>query len=185
MKKFLLAAFLLVALAQLYVPAKMILGREEILREGKEFKFKTAPIDPNDPFRGKYITLNYDQNRFHIRDTAEVWNNGEEVFVVLEENSEGFATITDVQKEKPGDDTYYVKASLWSVAENSLIIRYPFERFYMEEYKAPDAELVYRESLIDSTQVTYAVVKIKNGEAVIKDVLIDEQSIIDIVLENQ
>ena len=51
--KILLSVFILVALVQLFVPAKMILDREDILDMGKEYKFKTEPIDPNDPFRGK------------------------------------------------------------------------------------------------------------------------------------
>ncbi len=37
-------------LAQLYVPASMIFRNERVIREGTAFKFKTAPIDPNDPF---------------------------------------------------------------------------------------------------------------------------------------
>ncbi len=61
-KKLLLVAFILVALAQLYVPTKMILNRENVLANGTDFKFRTAPIDPNDPFRGKYVNLQYENN---------------------------------------------------------------------------------------------------------------------------
>ncbi|MBD3630845.1 GDYXXLXY domain-containing protein [Cyclobacterium sp.] len=56
-KKIVLPVFVLIALLQLYLPAKMILDREDILHKGKEYKFKTQPIDPNDPFRGKFIAL--------------------------------------------------------------------------------------------------------------------------------
>ena len=59
-KILLISAFVLVVLVQLYVPAKMIWGREEVLNTGTEYKFRTAPIDPNDVFRGKYINLNYE-----------------------------------------------------------------------------------------------------------------------------
>ena len=37
-KKILLSVFILVALVQLFVPAKMILDREDILDKGKEYK---------------------------------------------------------------------------------------------------------------------------------------------------
>jgi hypothetical protein len=47
----------------------------------------------------------------------------------------------------------------------------------MDEFKAPKAETVYRESTRDSTQKTYVVVSILNGDAVIKDVMINDQSI--------
>ena len=63
-KKTQIVLFVLVALAQLYVPAKMIWDQEDVLKNGSEYKFKTDPVDPNDPFRGKYITLSFDNNTF-------------------------------------------------------------------------------------------------------------------------
>ncbi|MBX3042379.1 MAG: hypothetical protein KIT33_07310 [Candidatus Kapabacteria bacterium] len=45
------------------------------------------------------------------------------------------------------------------------------------------AELKYRQSLQDSTAVTYASVFVKNGKAVLKDVLINGVSIRRIVEE--
>ena len=47
----------------------------------------------------------------------------------------------------------------------------------MNENKAKNAEKVYAESTIDTTKIAYALVAAKNGEAVIKDVLIDNISI--------
>ncbi len=78
----------------------------------------------------------------------------------------------------------YIKASVsYSVADTMtmVFIQYPFDRFYMEESKAPQAEITYNESLRDTNQVTYAVVLVKKGEAVVKDVMIDDRSIVDIV----
>ena len=60
-------------------------------------------------------------------------------------------------------------------------IEYTFDRFYMEETKAQAAEDMYRESIVDSSQVAYALVNIRNGEAVIRDVLINGTSISDLV----
>ncbi|HUR30287.1 MAG TPA: GDYXXLXY domain-containing protein, partial [Saprospiraceae bacterium] len=73
-------AFAIMVLVQLYVPASMIMESEKVLKEGKEFKFKTAPVDPTDPFRGKYVELNFDAINFRgpIRDT---FNYGEMVYV--------------------------------------------------------------------------------------------------------
>ena len=53
-------------MVHLYVPAKMIFNKEAVLAQGKDYRFKTAPIDPYDPFRGKYIDLYYEANAFHI-----------------------------------------------------------------------------------------------------------------------
>ena len=43
--------FILVALAQLSVPALMAWGRMQTLARGRVWKFKTAPIDPEDAVR--------------------------------------------------------------------------------------------------------------------------------------
>src|SRR5688572_7599870 len=95
-----LLAFLLVALVQLYVPAQMIWNREEILETGKEYKFRTAPIDPNDPFRGKYVALRFEQNWVNVHD-LDNWKYEEEIFVNLKVDANGFANITGISKSKP------------------------------------------------------------------------------------
>jgi hypothetical protein len=51
----------------------------------------------------------------------------------------------------------------------------------MEEYKAPGAEKIYRERHTDTTQKTYAIVNIYNGEAIIKDVYINDTLINEVI----
>lgn len=180
-KTIVLAVF--VVLVQWYVPANMILDQENILATGKEFKFKSAPIDPVDPFRGKYVTLNFEAIEFPVEDINE-WKDTEQVYVHLTKDPEGYAAIQNLSIEKPEDHVDYVKASVAYISEytpKKIVVRYPFDRFYMEESKAYDAELAYRESVQDTTQVTYALVSIKHGEAAIRDVMIDGTSIQSIV----
>lgn len=55
----------------------------------------------------------------------------------------------------------------------------------MEETKAYEAEQAYIQSQQDTTKITYALVKIKNGNAVLKDVIIDGTSIKEIVKANR
>lgn len=182
-----LSVFILIALVQLAVPAKMILDREDILKNGTEYKFKTAPVDPGDPFRGKYITLWYEENLVEIQ-TDEDWVPGETVFVLLTTDDKGFAAVHSVAKEEPDANRDYVKAKVrffFSNGSNRLRIDYPFDRYYLEESKAYGAELAYRESQMDTTRTAYALVNIKEGEAVIKDVLIDEIPISEIVKDRQ
>lgn len=184
--KILLPIFIIVAIVQLFVPAKMIMDREEILKSGKEFKFVTAPIDPSDPFRGKYISLNYKANRIQI-DSSKNWHRGENIFAILENDSNGFAEIKSVTKQLPGIGVNFLKVKVSYSTSNDdideLIIQYPFDRYYMKESKAFRAELTYRQSLLDSNLITYASVFVKNGEAVLKDVLINGVSIQKIVEE--
>jgi len=186
-KKLILTVLILVALAQLYVPAKMILDREKVLAEGIEFKFKTAPIDPNDPFRGKYINLQYENNVIEVQ-SKDVWVQYEDIYVILAKDNYGFAKIKSVSKAKPNSELSFVKAKVRYIGFNNshkLTIDYPFDRYYMEESKAYDAEKTYRNSLRDTSKVTYALVFIKDGEAVLNDVLINGVSIREIVKTGQ
>ncbi len=182
--------FILVALAQLYVPAKMIFDREDVLETGTEYKFRTAPIDPNDPFRGKFITLNYVNNNYLVKDDGS-WIDGESVFVTILNDKDGFAFIGAVSKAKPSNSQDFLKTKMRLINPDDfdpklkLLIEYPFDRYYMGEFKANDAERAYNKSLQDTTRITYALVMIKNGDAVLKDVLIDGISIEEIVRREQ
>ncbi len=185
--KLLLPAFILVAIIQVYVPAKMIWNREEVLGAGKEYLFKAAPIDPTDPIRGKFITLRYDESTVEVENGQE-WRSGEVIYVYLTTDSEGFAKIKSVSKDRPADGHDFIKSNVRFLSGNGshkLTISYPFDRYYMEESKAFAAEQAYNRSLRDTSKVTYALVSIKDGDAVLKDVLIDGTSIREIVGKNE
>lgn len=185
-KNILLAGLILVALLQLFVPAKMIWDREDVLASGADFKFKVALIDPNDPFRGKYINLSYKENTF--TPAHGDWIPGEAIFVALTTDDSGFAKITSVSKTRPTENQNFIKANVSYLTENTsnkLTIDYPFDRFYMEESKASEAELTLRRSQQDEGKTAYALVSIKNGDAVIKDVMIDGHSIREVVKANK
>ncbi|HEY9048879.1 MAG TPA: GDYXXLXY domain-containing protein [Ohtaekwangia sp.] len=190
MKKLLIPAFVIMCLVQWFVPAQIIVEQETVLDEGTLYHFKTAPIDPADPFRGKYITLNFEQSHILVTDDKE-WKRDQDIYVWLADSA-GFAHITKVSMYEP-EGTDFVKAKVDHVTSYepyTLWIKYPFERFYMEESKAADAEQVYRgiqiqadTSEADATQVAYAVVSVKDGKAALKDVKINERSIVDVVRE--
>lgn len=178
-KNIIIILFLLVALAQLFVPAQMIYNQEDILDTGKLVKFQCEPIDPNDPFRGKYITLNFKENRIKVKNFKN-WKNNETVFAKIKTSKDGFAKIKSISRTEPIDNSTYLKLKINYIAEyddNKIYLDFPFNRFYMNENKAKNAEEVYAESMIDTTKIAYALVATKNGEAVIKDVFIDNISI--------
>ena len=136
-------AFIAVAIAQLYIPYNMIVEREAILQEGKVYKFKSRPIDPYDPFRGKYITLSF-ENRVRV-DTALSWEKGEEVYASIEEDEDGWAYIKSLSKDIPQDNSDYFITRIrhFFHYSNKATIEIPFNRFYMEESLAKDAEVSY------------------------------------------
>jgi uncharacterized membrane-anchored protein len=178
-KKHIFLGFILVVVAQLFVPAKMIYDQERIIALGKEFKFKTRPIDPNDPFRGKYITLRFDIET-HYSYKASEFKKGDDVYVLLRTDEFGMAAISDISKVKPGIELDYVVAQVNSVFDQRITINYPFNRYYMEESKAQKAEDLYREASRDSSQSTYAIILVRKGNASINDVVLNGESIKEI-----
>jgi len=182
-KKIIWIAFFLLVLLQLWAPASMIYNRELILKNGQSFKFRSAPVDPNDPFKGKYITLNFQENSFVVKDNSQ-WELGEVVFVQLTSDSAGFAKIQSLHKNKPGATNDYIKATVDYIGYDGLkpiFIKWPFDRFYMEESKANAAEQAYIKASADSNMVTYALVKLKNGEAVLENVFINNKPIVTLI----
>jgi uncharacterized membrane-anchored protein len=138
-----------------------------------------APVDPYDPFKGKYIVLNFKDNRIPATDSAISFS--EEVFITFKEDKEGFARPAAVSNTKPAQ-TDYLKTFVNKFSFDSAVtINYPFNKYYMEEFKASSAESIYRERNLDSSNRTYALVSIFKGDAVIKDVLINDSSIAEII----
>lgn len=185
MRRVAFIVFVIVAILQLAVPAKMILDKENILSLGVPYKFRTAPIDPYDPFRGKYITLSFDANQFEVPNDS-LWHAGDVVYVHLGKDKDGFAKIKDITRQPPADGNIdYVKAMIRYAYDERVTIDYTFNHFYMEESKAEDAENTYRSLQFDTAQVVYALVNVRKGEAVLKDVKVNDVSISDIVEEQK
>lgn len=165
--------FALMVIAQLAIPALMIKGQEDVLQNGKEFKFNTEPVDPYDLMRGKYVTLRFSENR--ARATTEI-QKGDLVYITIGKDDQGYAFLKDVLKELPLSEEDYLELTLNNYINrhnDSIDVHLPFDRFYMEESKAELAEDLYRESIQSVQNESCAVVMIKDGQAVLKDILID------------
>jgi uncharacterized membrane-anchored protein len=175
--------FVLVAVIQLSIPAKMIYQQEDVLNSGILYKFKTQPIDPADPFRGKYIRLDFEASRYQTKDTT--WVNDEIIYVSLTTDENGYAKINDVTRSVPSNTDYIeAKVDWYTKWQNELRIAYNIERFYMKETKAMAAEIAHMEAQSDAIpHLTYATIYVKNGTAVLEDVFIDDVSIADFVEE--
>ena len=102
--KWILLVFVLVVVAQLAVPASMIVSRERTLRDGEVIKFKTRPVDPADVFRGRYVWLGLEPNTVKVPD-ANQWQRREKAFAVLGTDADGFATVARLERIRPADET--------------------------------------------------------------------------------
>jgi len=169
---------------QLFIPAQMIYQQKDTLDTGTAYKFKTQPIDPSDPFRGKYIVLNYEMDSFETKEDS--WNryNGT-VFVYLKTDDKGFAAVKTVSKTLlDTSDDYVIAESTYNFGK-TINFNLPFDRFYMNENKAYDAEVSVRKAQIDTTKTCYGLVFVKEGKAVLENVFIDETPIKQFVEEYQ
>jgi uncharacterized membrane-anchored protein len=186
MKHLILILFGLMCIAQWFVPARMIYESETVVSEGVEFKFKTEPIDPSDPFRGKYITLQFEADVKKFTDSTDFMAT-EEIFVTFETDSAGFAVPDEIFRTPP-ESGHYLRTTIDYVINyrNDHRVKFdlPFDRFYLEESKAFRAEQLYREAQRDTSQVAYALVSIGQGQAVIKDVLINGKPIVSLIKES-
>lgn len=178
--KIILPVFIIVGLAQWLVPAQMIWKREEVLKNGNTFRFLTEPVDPTNPFIGKYITLNFKED-VGWDPNGHSYEQGQTIYVLLENDNAGFAHVKGITTNEPTNQTGYVKAKVRyssNYANSDSVevnIDYPFDKFYMEEKKAPKAEAEYREASRNPTSTTYAQVKIWKGVAVTENVFIDNK----------
>jgi uncharacterized membrane-anchored protein len=183
MNKFILILFGGMCVAQWVVPGMMIYDSETVMAEGRVFKFKTEPIDPSDPFRGKYIILQFEADVMFLEDSAP-FQAGQKIFVTFDDDSSGYAVPDGIYESEP-ETEHYLRTQVDYVSNfrGNYRVQFdlPFDRFYLEESKAAMAEQLYREAQRDTTQVAYALVSIGLGQAVIKDVVINDQPILNLV----
>ncbi len=180
-------------LAQILVPAWMLISRELTLRHGAVCLLQTAPVDPVDPFMGRYVDLRFKDLNSVVVDGPDrgQWSTGKAIWISFKTNENSVAVIDSVHLEKP-DNPLSVKARIrtswpemvptdppvtnrWGTVEkrNSgkigiSLTRLPFERYYMPEKLAPEAERAYNRAMADGV---YAKIRFRNGQAVLEDLL--------------
>ncbi|MBW7907813.1 MAG: GDYXXLXY domain-containing protein [Kiritimatiellae bacterium] len=171
-KRIAIGVLLVVAAVQLAVPALMVQGRERTLREGEAFRFRTQPVDPYDAFRGRYVALSAEQ--FTINSDMPMKKRGgrERVYASLTTDADGYGAVSSVSRDAPTTGAY-IRATVWSVGDGKVLVRLPLERFYLPEDEAPAAEAAYRTANSRGARAADIVVRVRKGDAVIEDLLIE------------
>ncbi|OPZ83034.1 MAG: hypothetical protein BWY74_04529 [Firmicutes bacterium ADurb.Bin419] len=182
-----LIIFIVLALLQLLVPSQMILSRELALRYGQEYKFRVEPLDPYDPFRGRYLYINVEDTEITVNNDQQYHSN-QTIYVLIENDTSGFARFSGIMLTPPESGTYiktkisYITYEHYngdgSSGESTVHFQAPFDRYYMPEKEAPSAEKIYNEKLSqDSTEDVYVTVKIYKGKAVLDKLFIGDKTI--------
>jgi uncharacterized membrane-anchored protein len=183
MKNIRLISFGLLAVLQLAVPASMITRWESTLRHGDLFKFKTAPVDPYDAFRGRYVALRLDSSTVMLT-TNQIPPARGPINAVVATNADGFAYFSEVRVDKPQGQPF-IRANVSYVTGDQVTLDLPIDRFYMNELLAPEAEQAYRENSVRTNQITYVLVRVRNGDAVIENLMVGDVSMEDFLQAKQ
>ena len=102
-KTFLLIASVAIIL-HVGIMGYMIINREITLAKGARFSFKTAPVDPHDVFRGKYVRVDIEGDG-PFTNIVE-FKRGQKLYVLLDVDADGIASMTDVFINPPKSAPY-------------------------------------------------------------------------------
>ena len=139
---------LLAVLVQLAFPAWMAVKREWIARNAPVVWLRTAPVDPRDPFRGDYVTLDYEISRLPKKLFGKGLTQmskpqaGTELFTALRVGSDGVAEATGVDVAPPSSGPYIkgrITEGYWDGAD-FIPVEYGIERYYVQEGKGKEIE---------------------------------------------
>jgi len=177
MKYFKYVLFLLMVLAQWFIPLKMLNDQKKIKTEGIEFHFLTRPIDPIDPLRGKYINLEFVLNQFEADYINESFEG--RAFAEIVKDDEGFASIKKISKEALHEKNV-IEIFINNVNKKVAYFELPFNKYFLNENIAQDAEDNYEKLRTNRKIKCYAKVFINNGGHALTDVFVEDRSLIEL-----
>lgn len=178
--RLIIGLFLFLALIQLSVSASMIVKREIVLKQGLQFKFKVAPVDPYDAFRGRYVALRMDEN--YVPEVKEIkLMDGQMVYALIQIDDQGFAKLAGVTINRPLNKMYIRAIVANTTYDHKVYLDLPINRYYLEEKAAPLAEKIYQRHAQPDKKDAYVLVRIKDGFAVIESLYVGGQRIEDAV----
>lgn len=199
LKIVLIAAFAIVATAQLLVPLMMISHQAAIALTGKEFIFKIKHNSRGASIRGNYIWLQFEADKFKIEDKKD-WENSQSVFVTFDKDSLGFAQVKNVTKEMPLGSKDWVKAKAFLNIRDStsnkrarargfinnidysyLQLTYPFSNYIVEDLSMKDLQRNITKKMNDTLCDITISVKIRENQFLVGDLKLDSLNFKDFV----
>ena len=182
------------------IPAYLAISSQNVLNNGKLYKFKPMAYDPFDPFRGHYLRVNYDTSGIP---TDFDFEEGEVVYVSVAKDKQGFAYFDEAFKEPPkGKD--YIESKITSsgfgserrlemielmddpnfeISEHdvrqtvSIEIPDNLYKYYINEDDALTAENV----LVKQVENAYIAVRILDGRAQLENIYVFNQPLLDYI----
>ena len=159
--------FLLACAAQLAFASSALWRGETTLQGGTLYRFVTDPVDPVDPFRGRYVALAFRAVRVPAVGGHPI-EKGQTAYVELGRDSEGFGKLVRAHVEPPGVDHLALPAL--AADRSGVTVQLPFERYYAEESRAREID---RQRWVAGGRFVVAV-RVLRGRGVIESLELGE-----------
>ena len=166
-----------VCLVQVLIPLSIIIRHELILKNGQVYKFKTASVDPYDPFRGKYVRLRI-AGRAKCPGT-NVFYKHQKIYVTITNDYKGFAHFSQAFADKPDGTAAYLKTEVKSTWGRTAEIYIPFTKYYLDENFAQEAEKSYTVASRRDKRRAYIAVRILSGSAVLEELYLEDTPVME------
>ncbi len=158
---------------QFAVPLESIVRQEFVREQGTDWRLRLLPVDPADPFRGRYLAL-----RFAIEDRSYALpapGGPEPLYARLGRDAGGFGVIDGFT----GDRTEPGVLRVERVRGAADRIRLPWNRYYVNERRAPAIEDEVRRAMQTGGRdpPVYATLRVAGGDAVITGLWIGDREL--------
>ena len=164
---------LLAVVVQWTLPAALAWRAEQTLRSGQRYYLRTAPVDPLDAFRGRYVALSFADASAALP-AGLTLSYGERVYVPIYTSADRYAAFGTVSRAPPARGDYIAAQVAGFPGDGRVGLRLPFDRYYLEERAAPQAERLYRQANGAGTQhEAYVSIRVRDGHAVLEELFID------------
>jgi len=175
--------FICLGIFQWYILGSWIYREEKIISKGVFIKIPCRQMDPKDPFRGTYLSINPIPAQFEFEDSLQYVPNQPIWINYFQDDGEiyGFHSVQPVTE--PPKMPIYIQSRIkyvYPVQADSLytaIIEYPFSNLYINEKAAPHLTEEYNKALSDTTKKVYAGLFVLNGRASLEGLWIDNQKL--------
>jgi len=168
--------FVVVALVQLAVAGGAVIRSELALRSGEVFRFRIQPFDPVDAFRGRYVAIRFALDRAPAADGLEL-ERRQWVCVPLLVDAEGLAAFGPATLEPPRSGAYLRLRSGGIYPDEDgqrrVWVTMPFNRYYMDENLAPEAERAVWSGRRGEREA-FVTVRVRNGVGVLEELYIGD-----------
>lgn len=159
------------------VPAIVLLGfigyNYYTFNQGQEILLKTAPVDPNDIFRGNYVNLRYDISVINLThmpyDMPFVY--GDDVFAVLAKGEKyWYVARVGHYYQYPGQNEVVMKGKVTGSYENTINVLWGIESYFVPEGKGLQIEREIRD-------VSVRISVDRTGRALIRELYINDKPV--------